>query len=178
LKFKARIMRHTGDIWKNHPCCVIVAAQPFIDQHPVVIQKAITAIVRAQIFCRAHPRESAHMLSRDGKGYLPVPEEVVLRVFQKPLPEEVVHKDWDIPRIDFQPYPYPSATRFIIEQMKQTRVEGDTEFLMSLDSDQATAELVDDRFVLKALDDVGGMRIFCNCDMDMPYTREEIVEIG
>ncbi len=177
LRFNARIMRYTGDIWKNHPCCVIVAAQPFIDQHPVVVQKAVNAIIRAQAWCRKNPRETAHLLSRDGERYLPVPEEVLLKVFEPPDPAQLVHPHWDVPRIDFQPFPFPSATRFIIEQMKTTRVEGDTAFLTALDAGQATRDLVDDRFVLKAMDETGGMAPFCDCNMTFPYEREETVEI-
>ncbi len=176
-RFNARIMRYTGDIWKNHPCCVIVAAQPFIDQHPVVVQKAMNAIVRAQAWCRKNPKETAHLLSSDGERYLPVSQEVLRRVFESPDPDLLVHPEWDVPRIDFQPFPFPSATRFIIDQMKTTRVEGDTAFLSALDSGRAVQDLVDDRFVLQAMDETGGMAPFCDCNMDLPYTREETVEI-
>ncbi len=177
LRFNARIMRYTGDIWKNHPCCVIVAGQRFIDHHPVVVQKAMNAIVRAQAWCRKNPKETAHLLSRDGERYLPFSQEVLRRVFETPDPARLVHPDWDVPRIDFQPFPFPSATRFIIDQMKTTRVEGDTSFLSALDSGRAVKELVDDRFVLKAMDEMGGMAPFCDCHMALPYTREESVEI-
>jgi len=177
-RFNARIMRYTGDIWKNHPCCVIVAAQPFIDQHPVAVQKAMNAIVRAQAWCRKNPKETAHLLSRDGEGYLPVSQKVLRRVFDPPDPAHLVHPDWNVPRIDFQPFPFPSATRFIIDQMKTTRVEGDTSFLTALDTGRAINELVDDRFVLQAMDEMGGMAPFCDCQMALPYTREETVEIN
>ncbi len=177
-KFKARIMRFTGDIWKNHPCCVIVCGQTFIDQNPVMVQKAVNAIVRAQAWCRNNPRETAHLISRDGEGYLPVPETVVARVFTPPDRAQLVHPHWKVPRIDFQPFPFPSATRFIVDQMKKTRVEGDTAFLTSLDSGLATRELVDDSFVRKALDEMGGIHTFCDCNIDTPFSREEIVEIN
>ncbi|MCD4675584.1 MAG: ABC transporter substrate-binding protein, partial [Desulfobacula sp.] len=45
VKFNARIMRFTGDIWKNHPCCVIVANENFINKNNALIQKAMNAIV-------------------------------------------------------------------------------------------------------------------------------------
>lgn len=178
IRFKARIMRYTGDIWKNHPCCVIVAGEPFIQQNPVTVQKAINAIVRAQGWCMKNPKETAHLLSRDGEGYLPVPEEVLLKVFQDPQPSELMHPEWQVARIGFQPFPFPSATRFIVDQLKATRVEGNTEFLASLDSGQAAADLVDDRFVRNAMDELGGIHLFCDCDIDNPYTREEAVEIN
>ncbi|MEA2060922.1 MAG: hypothetical protein U9P10_10535 [Thermodesulfobacteriota bacterium] len=58
-----------------------------------------------------------------------------------------------------------------------SRVEGDTAFLSALDSGRAVQYLVDDRFVLQAMDEAGGMALFCDCNMDFPYTREESVEL-
>ena len=178
IKFKARIMRYSGDIWKNHPCCVIVANEHFINQRSPIVQKAVNAIVRAQEWCMLNPGETAYLLSRDGEGYLPVPREVLNKVFENPAKDELVHPEWNTSRIGFQPYPFPSATEFIIEQMKYTLVEGDTAFLKNLDTSAAAEELVDDRFVSRALDRIGGIGKFCSCDMTKPYTREEIVEIN
>jgi NitT/TauT family transport system substrate-binding protein len=62
--------------------------------------------------------------------------------------------------------------------MKQTRVEGDTGFLAALDAGAATRELVDDTFVRKAIAEMGGIYKFCDCSMETPFSREEIVEIN
>ena len=178
IKFNARIMRFSGDIWKNHPCCVIVAQEDFINKNKTMVQKAMNALVRAQDWCIRNPGETAHLLSRDGEGYLPFPKEVLARVFENPKPDQVVHPDWNVARIGFQPFPFPSATQFIIDRMKQTLVEGDTLFLKDLDTGKAAADLVDDTYVSKALDEMGGLKRFCNCDITKPYTREETVEIN
>ncbi len=178
IKLNARIMRFTGDIWKDHPCCVIVANDNFINQNNLIIQKAINAIVRAQAWCINNPKETAHLLSRDGEGYLPMPKNVLYKVFTKPEKNQLVHPQWDVSRIGFQPFPFPSATQFIIDQMKQTLVEGNTDFLKNLDTLKATDNLVENKFVLKALSEMGGMQKFCNCDIVQPYTREEIIEIN
>lgn len=177
IKLNARIMRYTGDIWKNHPCCVIVAKEDFISTHRSAVQKAMNAIVRAQKWCLQNPVEAAHLISRDGEGYLPVQKQILHKVFQPPPKEQLQHPQWDVSRIGFQPFPFPSATRFIIEQMKQTTVEGNSDFLHALSPDQATDELVDNTFVIKAMDEIGGMAAFCNCEMTRPYEREEIVEV-
>jgi len=177
-KFSARIMRYSGDIWKNHPCCVIVTHDRLIQQRPAMVQKAVNAIVRAQAWCKTNPRETAHLLSRDGEGYLPAPETVLRRVFQNPEAGELVHPQWDVARIGFQPFPFPSATRFIVDQMKKTRVEGNTDFLTGLDSGQAANDLVDDSFVRRALDEMGGLPSFYQSQLEKPFTREEIVEIN
>ncbi|MCP4021556.1 MAG: ABC transporter substrate-binding protein, partial [Desulfobacteraceae bacterium] len=178
IKFKARILRYTGDIWKNHPCCVLVSNDNFISKNPILIQKAVNAIVRAQDWCMKNPQETAHLLSRDGKNYIPFPNTVLSRVFENPKGDELVHKDWDVSRIGFQPYPYPSATRFIIDQMRETLVEGDVSFLKELRTQKAAKELVDDTFVSKAIDGMGGLNRFCRCDIKKPYTREEMIEIN
>ncbi len=178
IKFNARIMRFSGDIWKNHPCCVIVAHEEFINKNKILVQKAMNAIVRAQDWCIRNPAETAHLLSRDGEGYLPFPKEVLARVFENPKPDQMIHPDWNVTRIGFQPFPFPSATQFIIDRMKQTLVEGNTLFLKDLNTEKAAADLVDDTYVGKALDEMGGLKRFCNCDISKPYTREEIVEIN
>lgn len=177
-KFNARVMRFTGDIWKNHPCCVIVANQTIIHQNPVMIQKAMNAIVRAQAWCQRNPKETAHLISRDGEGYLPVSKTILARVFEKPAASQLVHPQWDVSRIGFAPFPFPSATRFVLDQMKNTLVEGDTRFLASLDTPAAARELVDETFVRKAIDEMGGIHKFCDCNLDTPFSREEIVEVN
>ncbi len=177
-KFSAKIMRYSGDIWKNHPCCVVVANDHLIQQNPAMTQKAVNAIVRAQAWCLQNPRETAHLLSRDGEGFLPVDESVLNRVFGAIPEKELVHPHWNVERIGFQPFPFPSATRFILEQMKKTKVEGNTDFLTSLDTNTAVSQLVDDRFVRKALDDMGGMEGFCHCGIENTFTREETIEIN
>ena len=178
IKFNARIMRFTGDIWKNHPCCVIVANEDFIYKNNELIQKAMNAIVRAQYWCIHNPGETAHLLSRDGEGYLPFPKDVLKKVFEKPEKSQLLHPNWDVARIGFQPFPFPSATRFIIDQMRQTIVEGNTRFLKGLDTPRAADDLVENQFVIKALDKMGGINRFCNGDPGKPYTREEVVEIN
>ncbi|PIE63167.1 MAG: ABC transporter substrate-binding protein [Desulfobacter postgatei] len=177
-KFSAKIMRYSGDVWKNHPCCVIVSNDHLIQKSPIVIQKAVNAIVKAQAWCLQNPRETAHLLSRDGEGFLPVDEAVLNRVFGAIPEKELVHPQWNAERIGFQPFPFPSATRFIIEQMKKNKVEGNTDFLTRLDTNTAVSQLVDPRFVRKTIDDMGGMKGFCRCDMKNIFTREEIVEIN
>ncbi len=183
LKIKARIMRFTGDIWKNHPCCVLVAHERLCKQNATLVQGAVNAVVRAQCWCTKNRAEAAGILSRDGAGYLPVARDVLLRAFtgydlptyhagQPPRP--VMHPEWDAPRIGFQPFPYPSATEFIIRQMGKTLVEGGTGFLRSLDPVAAVRELVDDRFVIKAMKKAGTL---WESPWDRGMSREEIIEI-
>lgn len=170
LKFNARIMRFSGDIWKDHPCCVVVCNEDLINRNRSAMQKATNAIVRAQVWCSSNPKETAYLLSRDGEGYLPVTKRVLEEVFHDPEKSSLKHPQWGVKRIGFQPYPHPSATEFIIKQMKETIVEGNVDFLKNLNPSAATEELVDDSLVLKAISETDGI--------EKPFLRKEVVEIN
>lgn len=176
-------MRFTGDIWKNHPCCVVVMKEDLIQSRPVFTQKVINAVTRAQLWATANREEAARMLGSEGKGYLPAPTPVVSRVFTgyANIPEyagtAIRHPEWGVERIGFQPYPYPSATRFILSEMRKTLMEGNTDFLKRLDPDHVVTDLVSYDFVKRAVTAVGGPGKFEIMNYDHPWDREETVEI-
>lgn len=160
LKAGGKMLRFTGDIWKNHPCCVVCLHEEYTEKRPEWSQKVVNAIVRAEAYAADRKAEVARLLSRDGKGYLPVPAEVVERAmtFYDPAayqsPRAIRHQgEWGNGRIDFSPWPYPSATRRLITELKQTKVAGNAAFLTDLDPDFVTGDLVDYRFVRQALGD-------------------------
>ncbi|WP_300457066.1 ABC transporter substrate-binding protein [Desulfobacula sp.] len=187
IKTGARIMRFTGDIWKNHPCCVVVMHERYTTQNPIFTQKVINAIVRAQLWVTSHPHQTAHILSREGKNYLPIPKKILLRAFtgydlaqygKKQTSHAIHHPEWNIGRIGFQPWPYPSASRMIIREMQQTLMEGDANFLNRLNIESAAMDLVDDRFVRQAIIALGGQQLFQGPGGGSgTWEREEIIEI-
>ena len=83
------------------------------------------------------------------------------------------HPDWQDKRIDFQPYPFPSYTAELVRMLKDTRVEGERGFLDALDPDFVAGDLVDDSFVKKALEGVGGLPAF---GLPEGWTRTEVVQ--
>lgn len=152
----ARILRFTGDIWKNHPCCVIAAHERTTTQRPEWTQKVVDAVVRAQAYAAGNKVEVAKLISRDGAGYLSAPAEVVVKAMADygggyDASGAVRHRGWNTGRVDFQPWPYPSATKLIVAAMAQTVVEGDNMFVEQLDPDFVAYDLVDYRFVREAL---------------------------
>jgi len=186
LKIKAKIMRFTGDIWKNHPCCVIVMKEKLIKSNPVFTQKAVNAIVRAQSWIINNREETALILSNEGKGFLPVDNRTTRLVFSgyelekyginnKPL--AIKHPEWKMKRINFMPYPYPSAIEFIFEQMKLTLVEGDKSFLKKYESSFIAKDIIEDKFVKNAINNLGGVKIFPEMNLDSPWKRSETIEI-
>jgi len=186
LKTQARIMRFTGDIWRNHPCCVVVMMEALLKQDPIFAQKVMNAIVRAQLWVKQNPAQTAHILSTEGGNYLPVDEQTLLRVFTKydlaaygaPVkPTAIQHPEWQNSRISFQPYPYPSATRFIAQAMQNTIMEGDHSFLQRLDPDFVTRDIVDESFVRKAIDNAGGLGLFDEINLEHPWDRQEVIDL-
>ena len=186
LKIGAKIMRFTGDIWQNHPCCVVVVKEQLIKEDPIFVQKIMNAIVRAQLWVTNNPVKTASVLSKTGGKYLPVSEKTLHRVFTKydintyghtVRPNAIHHPEWNANRISFQPYPYPSATRFIAGQMRKTVMEGDNAFLHSLDPDYAARDLVDNSFVKKSIAIVGGPQKFEQINIESPWDREEVISL-
>ncbi|MCP4346248.1 MAG: ABC transporter substrate-binding protein [Desulfobacterales bacterium] len=187
MKIGAKIMRFTGDMWRNHPCCVVVMDERVVSSNPIFTQKVMNAVVRAQLWTLNNLGEAAKILCRDGENkYLPASEKALLRVFtgydtgtygKGAVPQAIRHPEWNVGRIGFQPYPYPSATRFMVSQMKQTLIEGDITFLKNLEPDFIAKDLVDDTFVKKAIDSVGGPGKFDSVNPEHPWTRKEIIKI-
>jgi NitT/TauT family transport system substrate-binding protein len=183
LKAGARMLRFTGDIWKNHPCCVITMNEELTKQKPEWTQKTVNAVVRGAIYASENKKEVARLLSKDGEGYLPVSAEVVERAMTKYDMESygaskaIQHPEWGNGRIDFQPWPYPSATRLIVEAMKKTAVSGDTAFLTGLDANYVAGDLVDYTFVKAALEKFPQWKKDPSVSQDDPFTREEVVSV-
>lgn len=110
IKAGGKVLRFTGDVWKGHPCCVVVMHEDdcMDPEHAAWAQGVHNAIVKAQLYTGANRKEIAQMLSRDGKKYYPFPSKVVERamMFYDPAyynnPDAIQHVDWGQNRIDFQ----------------------------------------------------------------------------
>lgn len=178
-----KMLRFTGDIWRNHPCCVVCMNENQVNANPEWTQKVMNAIVKAQIYAQQNKLEVAHMLSRDGKGYLPMKAAVVERAMTLyddetyAKPDAIQNPEWGSGRIDFQPYPFPSATRLIVNELKRTLVSGDTTFLNNLDADFVANDLVDYRFVKAAMEKHTGWKDAPGFNAENPFDREEVVKL-
>lgn len=175
-----KVLRFSGDVWKDHACCVTFLSERDIEQRPEWAQRVTNAIVKAQAWTLQNGYETAQLLSTAGRNrYTPHTPEIVSKVFSSAdysryVQQGVVkHGDWHQRRIDFQPYPYPSYTEELVRSLLTTRVEGDTGFLQQLDPAFVARDLVDDRFVRKAIDAVGGPQVFGITG----FNRQEILEV-
>ncbi len=162
-----RVLRFSGDLWKNHACCITFLAERDTTERPEWSQRVTNAIVKAQLYTRSNQIDTARLLSNSGENrYTPHPLQTLTKVLAASdyasyeASGVVRHKGWDQRRIDFQPYPFASYTEALVGAIRQTRVEGDTSFLAALDPKFVAGDLVDDRFVRKAIQAVGGPQVF------------------
>lgn len=162
-----KVLRFSGDVWKNHACCVTLLAERDTADKPEWTQRVNNAIVKAQLWTREHQTDTAKLLASNGEGkYTPHP----LRTLAKVLADTdyaayeaagiVRNKGWYQRRIDFQPYPFASYTEALVRELKLTTLDGDRRFLETLDPAFAARDLVDDRFVRKTLTALGGPQVF------------------
>ncbi len=176
-----KVLRFTGDVWKSHACCLVQMHERDLVERPAWSQKVVSALVQAQAWARGHRQETSQLLARDGAGrYTPHSHETLARVLAPAPGDEAAylaagairHPEWHQHRIDFQPYPYPSYTETLVTLLRSTYVEGKSDFLTGLDPAFVARDLVDDRFVKKAIADLGGMTAF---GLPEGHTREELV---
>jgi len=178
-----KILRFTGDVWKKHACCVVYMHEKDLAQNPAWTQKVVNGIVQAQHWCRNHRAETAQLLSREHKPRLTPHIHAVISQVINPDPRRrqdyvntgaIKHQDWQDHRIDFQPYPFESYTIELIKRMRNTKVAGNATFLKQLNPTLAARQLVDDRFVKKAILQLGGMQAF---GLAENYNRQEIFQL-
>jgi len=184
MKAGGRILRFTGDIWKNHPCCVVTMHEADTKDRAAWSQAVVNAVVRGAVYASQNKKEVAHLLSRDGKAYLPVTADVVERAMTHydeaayAQPHAIRNKAaWGNGRIDFQPWPYPSATKLIVKALGETVVGGDKSFLAKLDPDFVAGDLVDDRYVRAALEKFPDWRKDPSVNPTDPFNRTELVAL-
>ena len=178
-----KVLRFTGDVWRNHACCTVFMHERDLEQRPEWSQKVVDAIVRAQLWIRDNRAETAQLLSKEGVNrYTPHALPVLNKVLAPAASDResylstkaIRHADWQDKRIDFQPYPYPTYTEELVARLQNTVIEADRGFLATLDGKTAAAQLVDDRFVKRAIEAAGGMGKFGQAP---GYARTELIEV-
>tara|TARA_Y100001954_G_C15705077_1_gene549929 strand:- start:638 stop:1123 length:486 start_codon:yes stop_codon:yes gene_type:complete len=148
-------------------------------------QKAMNAVTRANIYASKNKREVAELLSRDGKGYLPMPASVVVRAMTHYDVEDYLAtganrnaSEWKNGRIDFQPWPYPSATKFMVNAMEKTVVGGDKSFIDGLTAEKVAEDMVDYEYIKKSCEKYPEWKEDPSVsDSVNPYERNEIVRL-
>ena len=174
-----KVLRFTGDVWRDHACCVTVAHAHDVERRPEWVQRVTNALVKAQLWTLDHRVEAATLLSNAGEGkYTPHLPAVLGKVLAPPQADwqryvdsgVIRHPDWKQSRIDFQPYPFASYTEKLVELLKQTHIAGENLFLRDLDPARVAGELVDERFVRKAIESTQSQARFA---LPASFARQE-----
>ena len=164
-----KILRFSGDIWRDHACCLSMMHDHDIQLRPEWVQNVINALVDAAAFAKHHRSETAELLAKQGiRHYTPHDAKVLRAVLQ---PEPIVwqkyertgairHADWQQRRVDFQPFPFQSYSELLVKLLKETHLAGVNTFLNDVQPEKAARELFDTRFVERALQRDGLMSSF------------------
>lgn len=186
IKAGAKMLRFTGDVWKGHPCCVVAMHEADVmDPARAAWTQAVhNAVVAAQLFMGQNRKETAKILSKDGANYLPFDFKIIDRAmnFYDPAyyknPLAIKHAGWGQDRINFQAWPYPSATKVVTEEMKRVVLTGDRAFLDNLSSDFVAKDLVNYDYIRKSLEKYPDWRKDPSVPQSGdPYTRKEIIQV-
>ena len=131
-----KILRFTGDVWRNHACCVVFMHQHDLDGRPAGRRRWSTpssrhsagrgTIARRRLPCCQGRPEPLHAARAPGAAQGAGPRPCRAR----PLPASgaIRHAGWNDKRIDFQPYPYPSYTEELVRRLQGTLIEGNSAF--------------------------------------------------
>lgn len=163
VKDAGRILRFTGDVWRDHACCVTVVREEFLANDGAG-QALVNALAAAQLSITGDRVAAAKTLSEG--GYLPQPLPAIERALTHYSLDEygptgaVKNTEWESQRIGFQPYAFPSYTAALVKALKETRIDGDTAFLADLDDDAVHAELVAEGLAQSAIESNGGATAF------------------
>ena len=116
-------------------------------------------------------------------SYLPLPDPIIDRAmtyyddaFYGP-DGAIQHPQWHIGRIDFQPWPYPSATKLIVKAMNETLVGGDATFLKKLDPDFVAKDLVNYDNVRSAMNKFPEWKNDPSVNPGDPFDRTEVLAL-
>src|SRR3546814_12583106 len=60
-----KVLRFTGDVWKDHACCVVLMHEQDLEQRPEWTQKVVSGIVQAQAWIQENRQETARILAKD-----------------------------------------------------------------------------------------------------------------
>lgn len=188
VKANAKLVKMSGDVWLHHPCCQSVMLEDTIDEDRVWAQNVTNALYKAAKWSYDNKKELAQILGKDGGGYFPMPVKVIERALLKKDmksygPEgtgAIMHEDWDVQRVDFNPYPFPSAFDTSIDMMKRMIVDEAValpDALRNLTGSQIANEIVDYDLAKNAYKLVGGKKAFNMNDGLGEYERNELYEV-
>ena len=175
VKGIGKILRFTGDVWKDHACCVTVVRGDLVTGNPQAAQAIADSIVAAQAQINQGRQTAAQLLSIG--GYLPQPVEAIQRALTyypvDKYKSAVINTKWAERRIGFQPYPFPSYTAALVTELRKTQVVGDNSFLNKIDLKTVHSDIVAVGLAEAAIKKNGGNAAF---GLPAKLSRTEVIK--
>lgn len=176
-----KVLRFSGDVWKDHACCLTLMHEYDIQNRPEWVQKVVNALTEAQAFTLANRAETAKLLAR-GSGYTPHDQKVLENVLAPNQSQwdkyvetgAILNPQWHQDRIGFQPYPFDSYMEELVKMLKETHIAGNNAFLQSLDPTRAAQAINEPKFVRKAIEEGGWIETF---NLQAGWTRTEQISV-
>ena len=106
-KGAGRLLQLTGEIWPDHPCCLMAATRSFADRNPEALSAVALSVLEAALF--AGPRQNREAF---------VDAIQTLGPYGK-LKKGLLMKAFAPGRADFDPFPYRSSARTVAMMMKK-----------------------------------------------------------
>ncbi|HEY2322045.1 MAG TPA: ABC transporter substrate-binding protein [Thermoanaerobaculia bacterium] len=167
----ATIVKMSGDVWRDHPCCQSVMLESNLNRDRKWAEAVTTAIYQAALWANNNREELADLLGSDGGGYFPMPKAVIRRALLKQDLDTygprgtgaIMHTDWNVYRVKFVPYPYASAFQTTIDMMRRMVVDPASALspaMQTLTGDQIRRDILDEDLANKGIAAVGGIRSF------------------
>lgn len=171
VKVGAKLVKMSGDVWLHHPCCQSVMLEDIINTDREWAQNVTNALYTAAKWSYNNKKELAQILGKDGGGYFPMPVKIIERALLKKDIETygpngtgaIMHDHWNVQRVDFNPYPFPSAFEITINLMKRMEVDKAVALPQSfknLTGSKIANDIVDYELAKKAYKLVGGKKAF------------------
>lgn len=174
-----RVLRFSGDVWRDHACCVTLMHESDIQQRPDWVQKVVNALTEAQVYILSHREKIPAMIGR-GSGYTPHDPQILSQVlspdnvrWQYYLDQGIIQNPaWQQNRIGFQPYPFESYLVKLIEMLQQTHLAGQNAFLPNLDPQQGATLLNAPQFAQRAIEEGKWQSLF---GLQNGWQRSELI---
>ena len=151
-----KVLRFSGDVWRDHACCVTLMQEHDIARRPEWVQNVVSALVEGQAWAAGHRADTALMLSKQGPHKYTPHEDKVLQNVLAPAPEA-----------------WARYTEKLVEMLKETHIAGVNRFLDELSPQHVAQDLVDARFVKQAVEAGQFQQLFGLNG----WTREEMIAV-
>lgn len=151
-----KVLRFSGDVWRDHACCVTVVRADLIKENPEAGQVIVDAIAKAQLWLIGNRSSAASYLSNYLPQAVPAINKALTDYSASYNGTAIQHPEWKNERIGFQPFPYPSYTTELVKQLRLTTVDGDKTWLNKINLKTVHTDLVNGKLAESAVSRLGG----------------------